>query len=297
VNPNPTFDPYKPFAFNVQSAMAGAPDPTAILPDGSTGLSLTEQKLDQLKKKQMKIEQELFQSCNLNDRNLIAYHSAPTGAIVTVSSNLDTDATFLGSSKGDASLIAGRLKRLEEERKKREEGGFTTSAMRQIDKLMKSKVYSHTQVRVDFPDGDWLSAKFLPHEKISTVKDTIRSVLIAALSDVRFDLYVTAPKRLLNETSTLAEENLVPAAKIRVVWYESFHAVSSCIRPEFFRTDHGATLSYPDAVPIVEDGEKAIVPTENQTLESGSNSQSSKEDELVRRMLGKQSSLLRSRGK
>ena len=35
---------------------------------------------------------------------------------------------------------------------------------------------------------------------------------------LEFDLYVAPPRRLLNDAKTLAEEELVPAAKIHVSW-------------------------------------------------------------------------------
>lgn len=296
-----SFDPYRPFTFNVQSAAAGAPNPASIVPEGVIGPSLTEQRLDQLKKKQMKIEEDLFRQNTIRtvqDRNLVVYPPPiiPTGAIVTVSAQDESDATFLGSSKGDASLIAGRLKRLEDERKKREEGGFTTSAMREVDKLMNTKIYSHTQVRIDFPDGSWVSAKFLPYEKVSVIKETLRSIFVAEYLEMPFDLYITPPKRILIDENTLTEEGLVPAAKIRFTWKHGNNVIASFIQPEFFINGIQNTgFAYPESMPIVETKNNNYMKVTPVVGESNSSVSvdPSKEDELVRRMLGKQSFVLR----
>jgi hypothetical protein len=174
------------------------------------------------------------------------------GSIVTISSvQEESDATFVGSSKGDASLIAGRLKRLEDERKKREEGGFTTSAMREVDKLMNTKVYSHTQVRIDFPEGSWLSAKFQPHEKVALVKKTLQSIFRIEYSELPFDLYITPPKRILIDGKSLTDEGLVPVAKLRFTWKDGSTVLTSYIRPEFFCTQLMGS-AYHESIPIVE---------------------------------------------
>lgn len=198
-------------------------------------------------------------------------------------------------------MIAGRLKRLEDERKKREEGGFTTSAMREVDKLMNTKVYSHTQVRIDFPEGSWLSAKFQPHEKVALIKKTLQSIFRIEYSELPFDLYITPPKRILIDGKSLTDEGLVPVAKLRFTWKDGSNVLTSYIRPEFFCTQLMGS-AYHESILIVESNStnnsnmKAISTADEKRGESNAGADPSKEDELVRRMLGKQSSILRPKG-
>ena len=105
------------------------------------------------------------------------------------------------------------------------------------------KVYAHAVLT--FPDGYKLMGKFplfciLPSNNKKQKRTTIRNVKMAfwkeclamsgnntvegddkeaAVAAMQlFDLYVTPPRRLLEETKTLQEEGFVPAAKIFVSW-------------------------------------------------------------------------------
>ena len=127
------------------------------------------------------------------DRNIMAMLPGDNNApIVTLSSPFTTTA-----GKGDFSLLATQFKKREEDRKKREEGGFTTKAMRDLEKMKQTKVYSHTQLRICFPDGCRIDAKFLPSETVGIIKSVVRSTFLSECQENEnlscafdFDLYV-----------------------------------------------------------------------------------------------------------
>lgn len=121
------FNIYKGHSTNIAAQQAGAPDPYA-----DKSLSTTERALQNLEAKKRNMEKQLQSSVEV-DRCLIAY--LPGDGPVTGSSS-----AVAQESKGDSSLLAGRMKRMEEERRKREEGGFTTKAMRDLERMKKAKV-------------------------------------------------------------------------------------------------------------------------------------------------------------
>ena len=279
------FNIYKGHSHNMQSAAMGAPDPYM-----NAGLSNTERQLQQLQSKRDRIEREI-QSDVTMDRGLVAYRvgSGPTG-IVASSSSPSTEVGGTGGGRGDSSLLAARMKRMEEERKKREEGGFTTKAMRDLERIKKAKVYSHAQIRINFSDGTHLHAKFLPREKVSAIRSVIESSFQPSIAQsLAFDLYVAPPRRLLNDTKTLEEEELVPASKIHVSW-KAGGAPSSgnFLRDELFLP--GGTAAYPDAKLVIS---KPVAATKRTGVESKNSSGNapSKEDLLMQRMLGTSSTL------
>ncbi len=119
-----SFDPFKSQSFNTQAAAAGAPNPNAIKPDGSSaGKSTTEKKLEMLQKKQQKLEKSLQA---LDDRCITAFLPGEIGPIVSVRSPGGSD---IGERTSDSALIASQMMKRMEERKKKEEGGFTTKSM------------------------------------------------------------------------------------------------------------------------------------------------------------------------
>ena len=119
------FDPFRSQSYNIQAAAAGAPNPNSINPDGSTGKSTTERKLEILQQKQERLEQSIQ---SLGDRGIVAFRPLESGAIVTINSPGDD----ILDGKGDSSLLAGLAKNKMDERKKREEGGFQTKSMRKF---------------------------------------------------------------------------------------------------------------------------------------------------------------------
>lgn len=123
------FDIYKGHSINITAQQMGAPDPYA-----NKSLSTTERQLQNLEAKKKNLEKKIQDGVEM-DRCLAAYlpGQGPSGMASSVSAPTV-------ESKGDSSLVAARMKRMEEERKKREEGGFTTKAMRDLEKMKKAKV-------------------------------------------------------------------------------------------------------------------------------------------------------------
>lgn len=281
--PTSEFNVYKTHSHNIQSAAVGAPDPYS-----NAGVSTTERQLQNLQSKKDNMERKM-QSIE-TDRGLVAYRAGTSPPIVTGGASA-AGAGGGGGGKSDSSLVAARMKRMEEERKKREEGGFTTKAMRDLEKMKKAKVYSHAQIRVNFPDGTHIHAKFLPREKVTAIRSVIKSALQPSLAQsLDFDLYVAPPRRLLNDTNTLEAEELVPAAKIHVSWKVGASpvggALGSYIREDLF--SGGNVAAFPDAKPIQNTTLNSKGKGNNDNISSGG---PSKEDVLIQRMLGKKAGL------
>jgi len=302
------FDPFKSHAFNTQAAAAGAPNPNAVIPDGNTGAgsSTTERKLQMLQEKQKKLEANLQpQIMTPSDRSIVAFRPGQVGPIVS----LDTHGSASGDTeRGDGSLVAAQVRRKMEERKKREEGGFTTKAMRDLEKMKKQKVYSHAQLRIFFPDGTRIEAKFLPNETIATVKLVVASTFhLSSDSNAltsSFDLYISPPRRILDERKTLKDEGLVPAAKIHVSWKAGSKGglpSQSPIQPCYFQPMSGNTgvtgsatiSSFPESVSL-EGNAKSSFTNALSTKVDGTSTEPDKatrEEELMQRMLGKRKGL------
>ena len=300
------FDIYKGHSVNIAAQQMGTPDPYA-----DRTLSTTERALQNLEAKKKNMEKSLQKSVEI-DRCLVAYlpGQGPIG-------NGSAASTMAVESKGDSSLVAARMKRMEDERKKREEGGFTTKAMRDLEKMKKAKVsifvcfvhcnnwifchysppllhvimsqsmkvYSHVQIRINFPDGTHLHSKFLPTETISTVRAVVQSSFNTnCQSD--FELYIAPPRRLLNDTNTLEQEELVPAAKIHVSWKSNFDCadVGGFLRTELFNANNNNESVFPEAKPLLPE-KKNTAPSKSNSSVSGDNQ--SKEELLMARMMGK----------
>lgn len=271
------FNPYKGHRYDAKSAAAGkkmGPDDDYISP--------TEQQLQALQAAQALLENSFHKP--ILDREVLASlpNSTPAHAA--------TDSTASESTSGgpsDGAMLAKQFQQRDQERRQREEQGFTTKAMRDLEKLKKQKVYSHAQIRVQFSDGSALEAKFLPKEPISVIKAVVKESLVLASSD--FDLYVAPPRRKLNEAMTLEEQGLVPAAKIFLSWKvdcapEKGSPVGSFLKPELFRP--GGEPAYPSAKSVVPAEGDARTAKKSKGVDDGV-SKPDREDELLRRMLGK----------
>jgi len=104
-----------------------------------------------------------------------------------------------------------------------------------------------------------------------------------------FDLYVAPPRRLLIDTKTLEEEELVPASKIHVSWKASGAPSGKFLRDELFLAG-GGTAAFPDAKPIIAKPAAAEQKKGADSKKRGGNGPS-KEELLMQRMLGKSSML------
>jgi hypothetical protein len=270
--PPATFDPYKGHRYDAKAAAIGQP---SVGPD-STYVSSTESALKEIQSKQARLEQRLQ---ILDDRALVAFLPSSNITTTTGAGAVALNATL--ESGGDGSLFAAQWKRQEQERKQRDEGGFTTKAMRDLQQLKTQKVYASAILRIQFPDGSALSAKFLPKELISVVRDVILENLIHR--NLNFELYVTPPRRTLDLKKTLQEEGLVPAAKVFVRWTTSTPppecAVGGFLPPELFQAATVTPVIFPESMAL-EDSKPSAAGG------GGGTAKPSGEDALLRRMMG-----------
>jgi hypothetical protein len=252
-----SFNPYQGHRHN----STGQPQPQ------ESYISPTETKLRQLKAKQDRLEAQL-QGSGLQDRELVAFHPPQQATVVS------SDAP----PTSDGGLLAQRMQRLEQERLQREEGGFTTKAMRDLQKLKRTKVYSHAKVRIQFSDGSALEAKFLPKETLDVVKNLIDECLLVPLE---FDLYVAPPRRQLDFAKSLQEEGLVPAAKVFCSW-KGATPPATFLKQELF---HSVASAYPTAKPLVQESKKQV---DEDTKQVGGPAKKnpSREEAMLQRMMG-----------
>jgi len=222
------------------------------------------------------------------DREWAAFLPGQTAHQPTVAATSD-EGIDRGKSKGDGALLAQRMKRMNEERKKREEGGFTTKAMRDLERMKKAKLFTHAQLRICFPDGMSISANFYPNEKIQKVQKLISEQALLS-KDLLFDLYVTPPRRILPLQKTLVEEDLLPAARVFVSWKKGNLPSPGVpyIKPELFSSS--IVSSFPDSKKVNDNDDRkqngGSLNKKKKSNESGSGKKKMSEEELMKRMMG-----------
>jgi len=258
------FDVYRGQMFSIAAAAVGA-DPTTVAPDGNSYVSKIDRELNTLTAKTKQLEEEM-QSKKM-DREIVA--------LLPVQSVSDESLLALDeglSVKGDGALLSARVKRMVEETQKRESVGFTTKAMRDLDKIKQKKIYAFTKLRICFPDGITVYAKFYPSETVALVKEVlIKDVLLNACD---FDFYVVPPRRALTLSKSLADEQLVPAAKIHVSWNEAA-PTTEYIKPQLFVSKIDE-MEFPES--------KSVLDVAKQEVEKTSKIN---ENEMVNKMMGK----------
>ncbi len=283
-NPNPPtadFDPFRGHRIDFMSAAAGArlgPEENYISP--------IDYQLQRLQAQQKKLEEKTQQE--LLDRGLVATLPSSLPPDLSSSTSALTN-NIRDSDPSDGALLAARQQRLDEERRQREDGGFTTKAMRDLEQLKNAKVYSHVQLRVQFRDGSAIHGKFLPKETLAQVKEVLASCF--CVDGLDFELYVAPPRRVLSLQKTLQEEGLVPAAKIMASWKAtgtplSHAAVGSFLKQELFRQGE-VVPAYPTAKSVVSDGKGSSSSSDNVAEDKPS---ISREESLLQRMMGGKSS-------
>jgi len=115
----------------------------------------------------------------------------------------------------DQNLLLKAMKDQQEKQEKR--GKFSTQAMRDLETLKKSRIFTETLIRVQWPDKTILQAYFSPKESIKELSGMINEILRDELKD-GFYLCVTPPLVRLQEEQTFEEAGLVPAALVYMHW-------------------------------------------------------------------------------
>ncbi len=165
--------------------------------------------------------------------------------------------------------------------------------------MKNAKVYSHAQLKICFPDGSWIEAKFLPNENIGVVKNVVFSTFCPEhATSFQFDLYIAPPRRILADRRSLKEEGLVPAAKIHVSWKNGAGPLPNSPPGSYLQRQlyQNAAISsgsgeFPSSVAVLDSANKKEKSSKGKEKSDG---KATKEDELMQRMLGKRKGLLGS---
>jgi tether containing UBX domain for GLUT4 len=279
------FNPYVGHRFDAQSMAVGAnlgPDPNYV--------SKTDSELQKLLEKQAKLEAQR-QKIDPEWRAFRPDESVNSTASASSLADIGPSSNIAGPS--DSSLLAERMKKQQQERLQREQGGFTTKAMRDLEKLKKEKVYSHVTLTVQFPDGYKLVGKFVPSDKIKLVQQSLQQHCLTMQND--FDLYITPPRRLLLPTRTLKQEDLVPAAKVFVSWKQS-PPQAPYLDESLFEVLQ--PISFPESKLIVDESKgKSTGSSSDQGAAKSTKSATDRESALLSKMMGGAKSILGSGSK
>jgi hypothetical protein len=295
-----SFNLYSGHRYDAASAALGvqvAPDAGHVSKTEATLRALT-QKQEQLERQLQRqaVEERDWRAIRPGDASSSQQSSSVADSIAALESSADRQS--IGAGKSDSGLLAARIQRQQLERQRRD-GGFTTHAMREVERLKKARVYSHTVLTLQFDDGCRLSGRFLPGETLRQVRQAVIDECLA--QPLEFDLIVTPPRRVLNLAQTLQQEGLVPAAKVVVSWkapkaQRGQQQPGWYLKPNLFAS-HSDTESssggpaFPDSKPLVDslaEGEPQIdamtdaAPAASQKKTPAE----SREDTLLRRMMG-----------
>lgn len=298
------FNVYRGHRFDAQAVVTGQ---TMGPPPNTNYVSPTEIELLKLQQRQKELERKLQHPVlDPEWRAYAANQSVTAGPVESTSTLASTTTPTTGAATGDASLLAEKLKLQQEKQLKQQ--NFTTKAMRDLEKIKKQKVYAHATLTIHFPDGCKVLGKFIPATTLKAVKDSIQSQVFTQGISQLFDLYITPPRRILSDDKTLQQEGLVPAAKIFISWKGSPPPLSaestSHIRSDLFHsstTPSSMTEIFPPSQPIAmmaaDDSSTTNNATDSQNDKKKSGTSESREDALLRRMLGgKGTGLLSGKG-
>ena len=97
------------------------------------------------------------------------------------------------------------------------EQGFQTKAMRDLNKLQGSKVYTKATIKVQFPDGLVVQAEFSPLERLTEVEAEVKRCMRSA-EKTPFYLFERPRRQRLQSEQTLKDLGLVPASKLFAAW-------------------------------------------------------------------------------
>eukprot|EP00536_Pseudo-nitzschia_multiseries_P010098 jgi/Psemu1/288896/fgenesh1_pg.297_\ len=298
------FDVYKGNRFDGQSASVG----TNLGPPAHWK-SKTEQELAELKHREEKLQRELARGNNTKPSS----NNASTPGIdrqwtvvlpgqATSAGQSATPATH-ETTRGDSQLLASHFQKQHASRTAAEQRGFTTKAMRELERLRKTKVYSHTQLALAFPDAVVIKANFGTRETISAVLDGLCSQVLspdvvsgASSSSSLLELYQTPPRTVLDPKKNMTELGLVPAARIYVGWKTKPASSSSSpgwyLRPELLGSTLETAAAMPTSVAVVArtTSQAAKGAAKNTTATDPprkKKTKAEKEAALMKRMLGK----------
>ena len=258
---NNSFDIYQGRRFDGQSASVG----TNLGPPANWK-SKTEEELAELKRREERLEREFALGNASNTTNTAAKRKPMVERQWTVvmpgqtaSSGNVVSSSATASASGDSQLLASHFQRQHAKNKAAQNRGFTTKAMRDREKLLSTKVYSHTQLAIAFPDACVVRANFGTSETVAAVLDGLKqNVLLPVEGCEALDLYQTPPRTVLDPAKTLKELGLLPAARVYVSWKKPSPAGPRAkgwyLRPELLSNQGGATAAMPTSVAVAGNG-------------------------------------------
>lgn len=109
-----------------------------------------------------------------------------------------------------------------------------TEGLRKLEEnkkiLNQLAAYKNCAVRIQLPDRHVIQTKFSTVEKIGAVKEFLKTFLINP--EIEFYLFVTPPKKILDNELTLIESNCVPSALLHFGSEEKF---TELLKPEYYQ--------------------------------------------------------------
>jgi hypothetical protein len=286
-NSQNSFNVYQGKRFDAQSAAVGR-----SLGPPKGWKSATEAQLESLEKKHALLSKS-HQVIAGGERQWIALRPGATAPSTT------SAAAVASSSREDSALLASHIQKQQKQRQEDANRGFTTKAMRDLERLKKQKVYSHTLLAISFPDGCVCKGQFLPAETIQTVMESIQQELLSSdKRQERFELYMTPPRSKLLPHQTLQELGLVPAAKVYISWNSPGNLkgqVGSYLNPTLFQTNGDSSgPALPSSVPVM-GGDEDAAKRQKSSASSSTDASAAKrkktkaerQAEMLKRMLGK----------
>jgi len=248
---------FNPYQSQHVDGMSQAVGTRLLAPEGWT--SHTEQQVAVLKQKQEVIQKTL--ASHVIPRQWKAWRESSSGSNHSTMSTTISDAS---SSHSDAQLIAAHAKKQLLQAQATEKQGFTTKAMRDVQRLQKHKVYGETVLKIHFPDGSGVSGHFAP--ATTTIGQVTQSLLQEVIMEGLFStsiadksnhinhtmskmlqLFTTPPRTLLDPSKTLDQLQLMPAAKVHVQCNLPLTSLNPrkgwFIRDEYFVTNANASVA------------------------------------------------------
>jgi hypothetical protein len=247
------FNPYQGYRIDI----TGINNSTATTTTGTSKIDLELQQL-QHAKQTLLLQQQQVDAPKRSEWTMTILQPSPTTSSNNNNNHMEithTSTTSTTATPSDGSLLAQRMQQQSVARMKRENGGLTTKAMRDLETLQQSKLYTHValsiHVTMQYGHNDTSRSSennnsntlivqfhgtFLPNDTIDTVMTALRNDCLvlpllqssSSSSDttttnnhIDFELYSTPPMITYNHTkryNTLQQEQLVPASKLFLRW-------------------------------------------------------------------------------
>ncbi|GMI16630.1 hypothetical protein TrLO_g6280 [Triparma laevis f. longispina] len=188
---------------------------------------------------------------------------------------------------GDGMLLGQSLKRTLDAQKKRETGGFTTKAMRDVENLKRSKVYKTSKIRIVMPDSSLVEVEFNNGREgdggkiFETIEQVSNEIFVPGL---QFGLYVTPPRMEIDVTKSWKSEGLVPTGKCFLYWKTPSPPTSWC-KPDVVWAGEAGTVPTGEQLEVedmdVEEKEEGKTEKKEKPKK-----EKVSEEEMIRRMMG-----------